>query len=386
MHIVMFYHSLISDWNHGNAHFLRGVATDLLARGHRVDVYEPANGWSLANLTAQHGKQPIREFKRLFPRLRSIAYDADKLNLDKALAGADLVLVHEWNDVSLVRRLAQHRKRRGRYALLFHDTHHRSISDPQSIAAYQLADYDGVLAFGRVIRDRYLRQGWAKRAWTWHEAADTTLFQPHPGEPCEGDLVWVGNWGDDERSAQLREFLFEPVRALGLRARIHGVRYPAQALDALNAAGIAYRGWLPNYRVPEVFGRYRLTVHIPRQLYVQALPGIPTIRVFEALACGIPLVCAPWHDVEGLFTPGKDYRIARNGQEMQQHLRELLHEPAAARALAEHGLQTIRARHTCAHRVDELLAISRELGIDTTPTEQITAMGARRLPAGEMGG
>src|SRR5690606_11650053 len=124
------------------------------------------------------------------PRLRSIAYDADKLNLDKALAGADLVLVHEWNDVSLVRRLAQHRKRRGRYALLFHDTHHRSISDPQSIAAYQLADYDGVLAFGRVIRDRYLRQGWAKRAWTWHEAADTTLFQPHPGEPCEGDLVW----------------------------------------------------------------------------------------------------------------------------------------------------------------------------------------------------
>lgn len=394
MHIVMFYHSLISDWNHGNAHFLRGVVTELLARGHRVDVYEPRNGWSRANLTAQHGEQPVREFQCLFPHLRSTFYDPETLDekyvLDKMLAGADLVLVHEWNDVALVRRLAQHRQRRGTYTLLFHDTHHRSISDPNSIAAYQLADYDGVLAFGRVIRDRYIQQGWAKRAWTWHEAADTTLFRPQPHTPCEGDLVWVGNWGDDERSAQLREFLFEPVKALGLQARVHGVRYPAHALAALEAAGIDYHGWLPNYRVPELFARYRATVHIPRQFYVQALPGIPTIRVFEALACGIPLVCAPWHDVEGLFTPGKDYRIAQDGDAMQAHLRELIHEPAAAQALAEHGLQTIRARHTCAHRVDQLLAICRELEIDTKPyhtkPHPSTRADTARLPAGELRG
>jgi len=50
MHFVMFYHSLVSDWNHGNAHFLRGVVRELLARGHRVDVYEPQHGWSLACL------------------------------------------------------------------------------------------------------------------------------------------------------------------------------------------------------------------------------------------------------------------------------------------------------------------------------------------------
>ena len=46
----MFYHSLLSDWNHGNAHFLRGVARELQARGHRVEIYEPFNGWSLANI------------------------------------------------------------------------------------------------------------------------------------------------------------------------------------------------------------------------------------------------------------------------------------------------------------------------------------------------
>ncbi|MGH8174867.1 MAG: glycosyltransferase, partial [Steroidobacter sp.] len=46
MKFVLFYHSLVSDWNHGNAHFLRGVVSELLARGHAVDVYEPENGWS----------------------------------------------------------------------------------------------------------------------------------------------------------------------------------------------------------------------------------------------------------------------------------------------------------------------------------------------------
>jgi spore maturation protein CgeB len=65
-----------------------------------------------------------------------------------------------------------------------------------------------------------------------------------------GDLVWIGNWGDDERTAELRTFLLEPVRRLGLRAQVHGVRYPPAALEALAAAGIDYRGFLPNYRAP----------------------------------------------------------------------------------------------------------------------------------------
>ena len=64
------------------------------------------------------------------------------------------------------------------------------------------------------------------------------------------------------------------------------------------------RGWLPNYRVPEVFAAYRMTVHVPRRPYVENLPGIPTIRVFEALACGIPLICAPWEDTREAFPAG----------------------------------------------------------------------------------
>jgi spore maturation protein CgeB len=174
--------------------------------------------------------------------------------------------------------------------------------------------------------------------------------------------VFVGNWGDAERTAELAEFLLEPVRVLGLRATVHGVRYPEDALQALARAGIRYGGWVPNHRVPRVLARHGAGVHVPRRPYVEALPGIPTIRVFEVLACGVPLVSAPWEDAEALFRPGRDFLVARGGAEMVQHLRALQHEPGLAHALARSGLETVRLRHTIGHRVDELLSLHASLG------------------------
>jgi spore maturation protein CgeB len=356
MKIRLFYHSLLSDWNHGNAHFLRGTVRALLERGHDVKVYEPRDGWSIQNLVAEHGEEPLRQLAAVYPGLKSVRYRPAELDLERALRGADLVIVHEWSDHALVRAIGELRRRRP-FVLLFHDTHHRLVTQRQAMRAYALEDYDGVLAYGRVLAELYVKEKLARRVWTWHEAADAELFRPHPEIEKEGDLVWIGNWGDEERTEELEEFLIQPVRDLGLRAAVYGVRYPAAAQAKLTAAGIEYRGWLPNFQVPEVFARFRLTLHVPRRPYVQALPGIPTIRPFEALACGIPLVCSPWKDSEHLFTPGQDFIVARDGRQMQRHLAALLRDGARRRRLAAHGLKTIRARHTCSHRVDELLAI-----------------------------
>lgn len=358
MRFVIFTHSLVSDWNHGNAHFLRGVATELIAAGHDLRVFEPRDGWSRQNLLADAGDGAVREFEAAYPLLRSALYDLDTLDLDRALEGAGVVLVHEWNPHELVRSVGEHRARRGGYRLFFHDTHHRSVTDPGAMAAYDLSHYDGVLAYGSVIRDLYRENAWAPGAWTWHEAADTRIFHPQPAGGTQGDLVWIGNWGDGERTAEIREFLIEPVKQLGLKARVYGVRYPRTALAELEAAGIEYGGWLPNHRVPDVFARYRVTVHIPRRPYASALPGIPTIRPFEAMACGIPLISAPWEDRENLFRPGRDFLFARDGDEMIARLRSVLSHPELARDLAASGLETIRSRHTCAHRAEELLQIA----------------------------
>jgi spore maturation protein CgeB len=354
---VLFYHSLVSDWNHGNAHFLRGIVRELMARGHEVVVCEPRDGWSRRNLVAEQGPRRVAEFAAVFPDLRALDYDLETLDLDALLDRVDVVIVHEWNPPELIERIGRHRARAGTYSLLFHDTHHRAVSASRDLGRLALDAYDGILAFGEVLRELYLRRGWARRVWTWHEAADVRLFHPLEGRPREGDLVWIGNWGDDERTAELETFLLEPVRRLELAARVHGVCYPDHALRALAAAGVSYGGWLPNYRVPEIFAGFAVTVHVPRRPYVRALQGIPTIRVFEALACGIPLVSAPWDDAEGLFTPGRDFLTAPDGAAMRQAVRAVLSESGLAEEVAAHGLRTIRERHTCGHRVDELLAI-----------------------------
>jgi spore maturation protein CgeB len=361
MKFVLFYHSLISDWNHGNAHFLRGVASELITRGHELAIYEPENGWSLRQLIEAEGVVAANGYSNAYPQLLSRFYRPGTIHLEQVLEDADVVIVHEWNEPELVGRIGKCASRLG-CTVLFHDTHHRSVTDPAAMAAMDLRHYDGVLAFGRAIAEKYLEERWADRVWIWHEAADTRRFKPLSAAEKRGDLVWIGNWGEDERNHELREFLIQPVADLHLRAKIHGVRYPQAALEALRAANIEYGGWIANYDVPAIFAQYKCTVHVPRRMYVQSLPGIPTIRMFEALACGIPLVSAPWSDCEQLFRPGADYLIARSGAEMREHLQALLADAAYASSIAASGLETIRSRHTCAHRVDELLAILAELG------------------------
>ena len=369
MRIAIFCHSLWSDWNHGNAHFLRGVVAELLDRGHEVATWEPRHGWSKQNLLADGGRAALDDVAATFPWMQGVAheYDPETLDHDRALDGADLVLVHEWSEPALVEELGERRARGGGFRLLFHDTHHRAVSNPAEMARYDLRHYDGVLAFGGVIRDLYLERGWTERAWTWHEAADSRVFRPREAAR-EGDLVWVGNWGDDERTEELKQFLLRPARRERLKGSIHGVRYPGRARRAIRLAGLRYRGWLPNHRAPEVFARHRVTVHVPRRPYVEALPGIPTIRPFEAMACGIPLVSAPWEDAEKLFRPGTDHLVARDGSEMRSHLHDVLHDEQLAASLRSRGLETIAARHTCAHRVDELMQVARELGVITEVT------------------
>ncbi|HYO96090.1 MAG TPA: glycosyltransferase [Polyangiaceae bacterium] len=361
MKIVLFCHSLLSDWNHGNAHFLRGVVVELQARGHVVRVFEPVDAWSVQNLLADVGRIPTEELDTHYPSLDITRYDASSLDLDSATHDADLVLVHEWSTPELVAGLGARRAGGARHRLLFHDTHHRIVSEPHAIQRLDLSGYDGILAFGEAVRERYVTLGWANRVWTWHEAADTRVFKPVAPRAPQDDLVWIGNWGDDERTRELSEFLLGPTRQLALQGSVYGVRYPTEAIEAVGAAGLVYRGWLPNYRVPEVFAQHRVTVHVPRRPYAEALPGVPTIRVFEALACGIPLISAPWSDAEGLFAEG-DFVRARDGAEMGRALARLRADPAERAELSARGLRTILARHTCAHRVTELLGIAAALG------------------------
>jgi len=356
MRIVYFTHSLRSCWNHGNAHFVRGVLSELNARGHDVRVFEPQGAWSLANLLKDHGDEGLSAFRMAYPELSSRTYSRPEEGAAHAW-GADVVIVHEWNDPELVAAVGRLRARGGRFTLLFHDTHHRAVSAPQEMREYDLSAYDGVLAFGAALARVYERWGWGDRVHLWHEAADTRRFHPPAHEHERNGVVWIGNWGDGERNDELVDYLLKPAQTVGLRLDIYGVRYPDAAQHKLQQFGARYHGWLANAAAPEVFAKHLATVHVPRRFYARMLPGIPTIRVFEALACGIPLVSAPWDDCEHLFRVGTDFLMVRDGAEMTRVLSELKHDAALRATLARHGLETITKRHTCVHRTDELLSL-----------------------------
>jgi spore maturation protein CgeB len=362
LRIAFFLHSISSDWNNGNAHFLRGLARALVGMGHSVTCWEQCDGWSRNNLIeaeGERGQASLNQFRSTYPELNVCCHAGQRDLLADALKHADVAIVHEWNSPELVGTLLDLRKQTD-CCVLFHDTHHRASSSPEQIRSMHIHKFDGVLAFGETLRRIYVEQFHVTRVWTLHEAADTSVFVPSPQEKTT-DVIWVGNWGDDERTRELHEFLIVPARLLAdISWVVHGVRYPPEGTQALEEAGIHFGGYLSNLDAAEAYRRSRVTLHIPRQQYQRAMQGIPTIRVFEALATGIPLISAPWEDTEGLFQTG-DYVKVRSTREMVDAIARLLSDPAAAEAQAQQGLETVLARHTCKHRAEQITCICEEL-------------------------
>jgi spore maturation protein CgeB len=367
VNFVFFCHAISSCWNNGNAHFIRGVTRELARLGHQVTVYEPSDGWSRRNAIRDGGDGALIEAAGLLHGVAVRDYLKPTLDLDYALDDADVVVVHEWTPAWLVEELSRRRRSTGTFRLLFHDTHHRAVTAPQEIDPDLLDGFDAALVFGVALREVYLQRGLAQQVYTWHEAADTALFQPRRNAAKTCDLIWIGNWGDEERTAELHEFLIGPASKLKLRTQVYGVRYPEAAQRALHNHSIDYRGWLPNHRVPAAFARARVTIHVPRAPYARALAGIPTIRVFEALACGIPLISSPWSDCEGLFPKGV-YLNVSSGAQMAGALADVLNDRELAADLANKGLRAIHQAHTCAHRAAELVDIVGQLSRPSAAT------------------
>lgn len=365
LRIAYLAHSLRSDWNNGNAHFLRGLLRELGAIGHDVVAFEPCTDWSIEHLREEtRGESSLQQFRERYPDLKIVAYQAtDALRAEcwqRRLADRDIVILHEWNPPALAHLLLDLREKLG-FRLVFHDTHHRASSSPEQIRAFGTDRFDGVLCFGESLRKIYRDRFGITRAWTLHEAADTSVFRPDRKAEKTADAVWIGNWGDGERTRELREYLLEPAAALQAhRFAVYGVRYPEEALAALRQSGVRYGGYLPNLEAPSIYAAAWATVHIPRQQYAAALCGVPTVRVFEALACGIPLLSAPWRDTEQLFRDG-DFLMVKSGGQMRDALQWLLQDRDAAHAQALRGLETILARHTCKHRAEQMTCICEEL-------------------------
>ena len=86
--LVLFCHSLRSDWNHGNAHFLRGVLSECQRRGIAAAGYEPAEGWSACNLAGEQGEAALDVWREAYPDLPVTLYDPARFDLDHEIGRA----------------------------------------------------------------------------------------------------------------------------------------------------------------------------------------------------------------------------------------------------------------------------------------------------------
>jgi spore maturation protein CgeB len=391
---ALFYHSIRSDWNHGNAHFLRGMVRSLTSLGHQVRCFEEPAGWSITNLVREQGLRPLIDFRRQFPFADIRLYDSQpssalERRLAGELAGVDAVIVHEWPAIEnpeLVELLVRLKRAHG-FLLLFHDTHYRIVTEPAQVARLGLDRFDAVLAYGPAIADEYRRRFGLREVHVFHEAADTELFRPYRprGDAPLDDALFIGNWGDRDRAHELHEYLLRPARRFrGQRHfALYGVRYPPEVLEAIQRDyGVEYRGWIPNHHVPRAFAQARVALHVPRQQYTGRLHGTPTIRVFEALACGTALVSTRWRDTDGLFREGEDYIAVASRAQLEEALIWLWHDDAARERLGRRGLARILARHTCRHRAEQLLEIVAGLKLQRSPRQR--AGSEFRVPSSEV--
>ncbi len=207
---------------------------------------------------------------------------------------------------------------------LFHDTHHRSLTEPWRVAQMGLDSYSAVLAYGPSIAEIYRSHDPRARGWWCFTRAPTPtssgLSSGSRAATSSSSATGATTIGTRLPGATSSS----PAGALpDLGFALFGVRYPREVLAALRQGGIAWGGWLPNYLVPEAYAVSKVTVHIPRKEYVEELHGTPTIRVFEALACGVPLVSAGWRDDSGLFEEGADYLAVDTPAQMAETLRWL---------------------------------------------------------------
>ena len=313
--IVYFTHSLRSCWNHGNAHFLRGVLSELGRRGHDVVAYEPSGAWSLDNLLRDHGEAGLDAFR---PPIRSSSATIYAPGFDVAAAcdGADLVIVHEWNEPALVAAVG--RGARGgaaRFTLLFHDTHHRAVSDPEAMRAFDLDGYDGVLAFGETLAEVYRGWGWGDRVFVWHEAADTHAV-PSAGARDRAATASSGSAIGATTSAAPSSRASCSARRSGraCRSTSTACATPSRRWPRSSAHGGRYHGWLPNAAAPDVFARHLATVHVPRRFYVEGCPASrrsgssrrwPAASRWSprpgatARACSAPAATSSWRETRG---------------------------------------------------------------------------------------
>ncbi len=351
LRIVILGLSITSSWGNGHATTYRGLVRELAARGHDVLFLVRDVPWYASNRDLP---RPAHGRTALYPDLSEL-----KRRFGCEIEEADLVIVGSY--VPEGAEVGQWVTTIARGVTAFYDIDtpvtlaklargEEDYLTPELIPKYQL-----YLSFtGGPILDRLEQELGSPMARPLYCSGDPALYYPEPGS-IRWDLGYMGTYSDDRQPA-LERLLIEPAQAWpDGRFVVAGPQYPAQLRWPRNVRRIEH---LPPKRHRDFYNAQRFTLNLTRADMIAA--GFsPSVRLFEAAACGTPIISDHWSGIETLFEPGAEILIARSSADVQEHLRDI--PESERRSIGNRGRARVLAEHTAAHRAAELEGYALEL-------------------------
>ncbi len=337
--------SITSSWGNGHATTYRGLVRELAARGHEVTFLERDLPWYAAN-------RDLRPCGRIF-LYGSLDELADRHGSD--LREADLVIVGSYVPEGiavgeLVMRLATG-------ITAFYD-----IDTPVTLAGLEngtveyvsrelIGRYDVYLSFtgGPTLR-RLEREFGAREARPLYCSADPRLHRPERTVP-RWELGYLGTYSPDRQPALEERLVGAAQRLPDRKFVVAGPQYPASVAWPGNVERIEH---LPPTEHCRFYGAQRYALNVTRA-DMRSAGYSPSVRLFEAAACGTPIVSDVWPGLSEVFDVGREILVADTADDVARILRDV---PEAERlAIGARGRARVLAAHTSAHRALELEAL-----------------------------
>ena len=343
LRIVFIGLTITSSWGNGHATTYRGLVRQLVRRGHDVLFLEHDKPWYAASRDLPNP-----------PYGRTELYDSIddlKHRFADSVRDADAVIVGSYVPQGV--EVGQWATRQAEGVVAFYD-----IDTPVTLAKLARGDdeylspalisrYDLYLSFtgGPTLR-RLEQEFGSPRAVELFCSVDPELYFPEPAT-AEFDLGYLGTYSDD-RQPPLDRLLIEPARRWPAgRFVVAGPQYPAD----VDWAGVRRIEHLPPAAHRAFYNRQRFTLNVTRADMIAAGYS-PSVRLFEAAACGVPIISDVWPGIETLFTPDEEILLADSPEVVLHSLREMPDDDRLV--IGERARQKVLSAHTAARRAEEL--------------------------------
>jgi spore maturation protein CgeB len=353
MNIAIFGLSITSSWGNGHATTYRALVRALAARGHDITFYERNAPWYAGNRDLP---EP--------PYCRTILYDdlAQLTALAEAdLQTADLAIVGSYVPDGVAVGDLVLRTARGLTAFYDIDTPitlaRLATGGTEYLTAPQIQRYDLYLSFtGGPTLDRLQRLYGAPLARPLYCSVDPDLYFPEPAD-IRWDLGYLGTYSADRQPVLDRLMLKAAARHEVGRFVVAGPQYPDTLSWPVNVDRIVH---LAPREHRQFYNALRFTLNVTRADMVTAGYS-PSVRLFEAAACGTPIVSDTWEGLDSFFTPGVEILLSRTPRETLSYLRDI--DEDTRRAIGERARARVLAAHTARHRAIELEGYVAEAGV-----------------------